>query len=506
MLACTLAPESIISRKGGGWAGNTRSVTWRCIPWAAVVVLSGLSGLQEQAACRLSPTMYRPRLAATFTAQVRQNTACWVMGWRNGMFEPAGQRQCLPRQPRCRVELLLRARPEHLRGALRPLTLCPPRHVRWTSPRPLRSTASDPSAAYHGSSQAELLDPSNRDETEDAAREWTRTMAALQDLITKRHREKLQTDSLEAMRDYLARLCLDVSKLKVVHVAGTKGKGSTCTMVESILRAQGLRTALYTSPHLIDVRERIRIDGKLLPKASFSEHFWRVHSQLRDTANAPDTRFQAMPGYFRFLTLLAFEVFLSQEVDVAIIEVGLGGRLDATNVVTPVVCGITSLDYDHTNVLGDTLAEIAGEKAGILKRHIPSFTVAQRPEALEVLRRRAEEVGSPLQLVPDLSVFSFESPATVQLGLEGEIQRTNCALAVTLANAFLAEADKEKFVTLTDRIYEFECMRNSHDGGPFHVPDAYRGALAASRMLARCQVRAFAFTPGRLRACIDVLT
>ena len=129
-------------------------------------------------------------------------------------------------------------------------------------------------------------------------------MAALQDLITKRHREKLQTDSLEAMRDYLARLCLDVSKLKVVHVAGTKGKGSTCTMVESILRAQGLRTALYTSPHLIDVRERIRIDGKLLPKASFSEHFWRVHSQLRDTANAPDTRFQACSAALEPITRL----------------------------------------------------------------------------------------------------------------------------------------------------------------------------------------------------------
>ena len=223
----------------------------------------------------------------------------------------------------------------------------------------------------------------------DVEAEWERTMDALHDLITKRHRERLQTDSIDAMHDYLARLDLDVGRLRVIHVAGTKGKGSTCTMVESILRAKGYRTALYTSPHLMDVRERIRIDGAQLPKHVFARYFWEVHEQLRRTADAPSTRFPAMPGYFRFLTLLAFKVFLSSDVDVAVIEVGLGGRLDATNVVSPLTCGITSLDYDHTNVLGDTLAEIAFEKAGILKPSVPSFTAPQAPEALEVLYARA---------------------------------------------------------------------------------------------------------------------
>ena len=247
-------------------------------------------------------------------------------------------------------------------------------------------------------------------------------MEGLQDLITKRHRERLQTDSLEAMHDYMARLDLDVGKLRVIHVAGTKGKGSTCTMVESILRAQGYRTALYTSPHLIDVRERIRIDGRLLPKNVFAHYFWEVHEKLRQTAGAPSTRFAAMPGYFRFLTLLAFKVFLSQQVDVAVVEVGLGGRLDATNIVSPVVCGITSLDYDHMNVLGDTLAQIAWEKAGIMKQNVPTFTAPQHAEALEVLQRRAAEVGSPLQVVPALGAFSCESPARVVLGLRGQVQ------------------------------------------------------------------------------------
>ena len=120
-------------------------------------------------------------------------------------------------------------------------------------------------------------------------------MEGLQDLITKRHRERLQTDSLEAMHDYMARLDLDVGKLRVIHVAGTKGKGSTCTMVESILRAQGYRTALYTSPHLIDVRERIRIDGRLLPKNVFAHYFWEVHEKLRQTAGAPSTPSNGWP-------------------------------------------------------------------------------------------------------------------------------------------------------------------------------------------------------------------
>jgi hypothetical protein len=273
---------------------------------------------------------------------------------------------------------------------------------------------------------------------------WDRTLEALQGLITKRHRERLQTDSLEAMQDYLARLELDVTKLKVIHVAGTKGKGSTCTMVESILRSKGLRTALYTSPHLLDVRERIRIDGKMLPKDVFADYFWEVFGQLRETADLPSTKFAAMPGYFRFLTVLAFKIFLAQGVDVAIIEVGLGGRLDATNVVAPQVCGITSLDYDHTNVLGDTLGLIALEKAGILKPAVRSFTVSQHPEALEVLRRRAAEVGSRLLLVPPLSSFRRESADAVQLGLEGaEVQLTNAALAVALVNAFLAPSREQ---------------------------------------------------------------
>jgi len=320
-------------------------------------------------------------------------------------------------------------------------------------------------------------------------------MDGLQDLITKRHREKLQTDSLEAMRDYLARLDLDVAKLPVIHVAGTKGKGSTCTMIESILRAKGYRTALYTSPHLMDVRERIRIDGMLLTKQDFSRYFWEVHEQLRQTADAPSSRYVAMPGYFRFLTLLAFKVFLSKDIDVAIIEVGLGGRLDATNVVSPLVCGITSLDYDHTNVLGDTLAKIAFEKAGILKSDVPSFTAPQQPEAQAVLHLRAAHVGSHLTVVPPLSDFIFESTLPVELGMEGEIQLTNCALAVSLVNAFLATrslpSSSASSVSSSSPVPSSPGAPSNTDKNTntsiFYMPDAYRAGLKNAQMLARCQ-------------------
>lgn len=190
----------------------------------------------------------------------------------------------------------------------------------------------------------------------------------------------LLADTLTAMEGYMRTLNLDVSKLSVVHVAGTKGKGSTCTMVESMLRVKGYTTGLYMSPHLIDVRERIRINGEMLPTGDFARNFWSVYHALQ---NGPDP----MPGYFRFLTCLAFYVFCKSDLDVVILEVGLGGRLDCTNIVpNPVVCGVSSLGLDHTNVLGDTIEEIAMEKAGIFKKGVPAITVDQVPGAMSRLK------------------------------------------------------------------------------------------------------------------------
>lgn len=148
----------------------------------------------------------------------------------------------------------------------------------------------------------------------DESQVWAEVEEALSGLVTKRHREKLQQDTLTAMHGYLEALSLDVSKLSVVHIAGTKGKGSTSTMVEAMLRQKGYRTGLFTSPHLVDVRERIRIDGQILPVDEFAGHFWSVHAKLRGSG-------EPMPGYFRFLTCLAFDVFCKSNLDVVVLEV-----------------------------------------------------------------------------------------------------------------------------------------------------------------------------------------
>ncbi|EFJ23578.1 hypothetical protein SELMODRAFT_32076, partial [Selaginella moellendorffii] len=215
-----------------------------------------------------------------------------------------------------------------------------------------------------------------------------------------------------------------VSKLSVIHVAGTKGKGSTCAFVERILRASGFRTALFTSPHLLDIRERFRLNGEEVSEETFNQYFWWCWDHLQ--ANEAEQGLP-MPRLFRFLTILAFKMFTSEDVDVAILEVGLGGRCDATNVVrNPAICGVASLGYDHMEILGNTLAEIATEKAGIFKAGVPAVTVPQPAEALEALKKRALELNIPLETAAPLETYNL---GDLKLGLQGEHQRTNAALA-----------------------------------------------------------------------------
>ena len=222
----------------------------------------------------------------------------------------------------------------------------------------------------------------------------------------------------------------------VVHVAGTKGKGSTCAFAESMLRHHGLSTGLFTSPHLIDVRERIRIDGAPVDVPSFTSHFWSVWRDFSATNVSP-----SRPGFFGFLALVAFRIFAAKGVDVIILEVGLGGRLDATNVIRkPIVCGITRLDYDHTAILGSTLTAIANEKAGILKDGVPAFTISsQEPEAAAALIEAARKRGTKLDTVEPLPADGGHS-----LGLAGDHQRENAALAVKLVSCALEQIESKK--------------------------------------------------------------
>ncbi len=198
------------------------------------------------------------------------------------------------------------------------------------------------------------------------------------------------TFDLARMEALLARVGNPHRQYSIVHVAGTKGKGSVCAMLEAVLRAAGYRTGLYTSPHLHSFCERIQVNGQLIPRQA-----------VVALANEMAAPAEAIAGltWFEMVTAMGLLYFAQQQVEIAIVEVGLGGRLDATNVVTPLVSVITSLSFDHTAWLGNTLAQIAAEKAGIIKPNVPAVSAPQPPDALRVIEQRCAAMNSPLVVV-----------------------------------------------------------------------------------------------------------
>lgn len=182
--------------------------------------------------------------------------------------------------------------------------------------------------------------------------------------------------------------------LPCVHIAGTNGKGSTAAMLESILRAAGLQTGLYTSPHLENIRERIRFDGENISEEDFAAAWTRVHAAIESLMASG--ALAAHPTFFECLTAMAFHSCERRGVDFSIYEVGLGGRLDATNIVMPEVAIITPLDFDHENFLGHSIEEIAAEKAGIIKAGAFVVSACERSEAREVISRRSAEMAATL--------------------------------------------------------------------------------------------------------------
>jgi len=215
------------------------------------------------------------------------------------------------------------------------------------------------------------------------------------------------------------------------HIAGTNGKGSTSVMIESIQRAHGRRTGLYTSPHLIELGERIQINRQPISENRLID----LVEQLRKHYDfIHQTRPELDATFFELMTAIAWIEFRVSKVDLAIIETGLGGRLDATNVGRPTICIITSIGMDHQEYLGNSIAEIAAEKAGILKSGVPCVVGFVPPEAEVVITKRAKEVGAPLYFVRDR--FKDELPLT---NLKGQHQRQNAGaalLACELVNAF----------------------------------------------------------------------
>lgn len=176
-----------------------------------------------------------------------------------------------------------------------------------------------------------------------------------------------------------------LDKLSVIHVAGSKGKGSVCTLTDAILREHNIKTGLFTSPHLVSVTERIKLRGSSISKQLFTDYFFEVFDALQVKK---EEEFD-LPSYFKFLQIMAFYIFTKENVDVAIVEVGIGGEYDSTNIIKNTeVVGITSLQLEHTQLLGETLGEITWQKAGIIKEGSHVYTMQQQPVCLKVINER----------------------------------------------------------------------------------------------------------------------
>ncbi len=206
--------------------------------------------------------------------------------------------------------------------------------------------------------------------------------------------------NLSRMQRILAGVGNPHKTVRCVHIAGTKGKGSTCAMIAAMAEQAGYKVGLYTSPHFVELRERITINGQMISEAEFARHMAKLASVVK--------RLQPeQPTFFELVTAIGFMHFAAHEVDLAVLETGLGGRLDSTNVCKPEVCGITNISYDHVAQLGNTLEKIAEEKAGIFKPGVPVICAPQPPNVAKVFKRVAEKVGCDLKFVQDDLEFSF---------------------------------------------------------------------------------------------------
>ena len=206
------------------------------------------------------------------------------------------------------------------------------------------------------------------------------------------------TFKLDGMRKLLTALGNPQEKVAMIHVAGTNGKGSTVAMISSMLMGNGYTVGAYTSPHLIDIRERIVVNNEMIGEELFT-------SLIKDVVEAA-SELDFSPTFFELVTATAFKYFAEQAVDIAVIETGLGGRLDSTNVITPLMTLLTKIDLEHTHLLGDTVEDIAREKAGIFKASIPAISAAQSEEVTAVLRQCAEETKTSVNVIAQDIEFS----------------------------------------------------------------------------------------------------
>lgn len=245
---------------------------------------------------------------------------------------------------------------------------------------------------------------------------------------------------MKRMTEFTERLGNPQLSFPVIHVAGTNGKGSVCSMLDAVYRANGYRVGLFTSPHLVELGERIRVDGTNLSMSKIADFV----DELRPVAERMESREAGFhPTFFEFMTAMAFLQFRQEGVDLAVVETGLGGRLDSTNVVDPELSLITTISKDHCFILGNEIELIAQEKAGIVKTGKPVLTSWLEPAANEVVERIAQGLGAPFETLANWRPSSAELPET---NLFGEYQRRNAALAKRaveiLSEKFPVEGEK----------------------------------------------------------------
>jgi dihydrofolate synthase/folylpolyglutamate synthase len=259
-------------------------------------------------------------------------------------------------------------------------------------------------------------------------------------------RYNVTTFNLDRMKKLLGLLDNPHKKIVTVHIAGTKGKGSTCTMLAKMLESNGYKVGLYTSPHVVTLHERIVVNSTMISEHEMTDMINRIYVPVETLAKT------SAPTFFEIMTAIAFLYFAQKQVDIAVIETGLGGRLDSTNVVEPKVVGITSLSIDHQRQLGPNIESIAAEKAGIIKKGVPIVTVPQDPAAMKILKKHATELKAPMSVTGADIDFSYRFESSREHGphtricvttptsrfehlrvpLPGEHQAINCGLALAI--------------------------------------------------------------------------
>ncbi len=308
---------------------------------------------------------------------------------------------------------------------------------------PVKTTMATPKGTKSAASKSKSTTPKTTDPIANytTAVRWLNTHTNYEQMRIVPYNTR--TFSLDRMRKLLEVLGNPHEQIKCVQIAGTKGKGSTCAMLASVLKTCGYTTGLYISPHLVDLRERITIDGHMISHSDMADVLKTIEANYKVFGDNP-------PSFFDIMTGVALRHFADQAVDIAVLETGLGGRLDSTTAVTPLVTAMTHISLDHMNILGKETTQIAKEKAGIFKKGIPAVSVEQDPEVVAVLDEAAAAVGTTVEYTGKQIDFSYRFEANKELGphtrvsittptsrwehvavpLRGEHQAHNCGLAL----------------------------------------------------------------------------